>query len=70
MANQYTILLLDASKGQHMLLDASKRETLHADNRVRDLLKEFGSMACMSPVLEKANQVLIGEAPGQRPGDW
>ena len=24
-------------------------------------------MACMSPVLEKAN--LIGEAPGQRPGD-
>ena len=36
-------------------------------HRVRDLLKEFGSMACMSPVLEKAN--LIGEAPGQRPGD-
>ena len=24
-------------------------------------------MACMSPVLEKVN--LIGEAPGQRPGD-
>ena len=31
-------------------------------NRMQNMLKEFGSMACMSPVLEKAN--LIGEAPG------
>ena len=54
-------------RATHAARCLKKGDITRRHNRVRDLLKEFGSMACMLPVLEKAN--LIGEAPGQRPGN-
>ena len=54
---------LMSPRATHATRCLKKGDITRRHNRVRDLLKEFGSMACMSHVLEKAN--LIGEAPGR-----
>ena len=58
---------LMSPRATHAARCLKKGDITRRRNRVRDLLKEFGSMACMSHVLEKAS--LAGEAPFHRPGD-